>query len=91
LISDILDDIARGDVVSFVKHLRELVESSIRSVENAIYNAVDMIASGVAMVMDDVRDFGRVDRPHHWIWGFVLALVGAVVLAVALYFLFKPR
>jgi len=91
MISDVIDSLARGDTISFMREIKRVVESSIRSAEDAIYNAIDMLTSGVAMVVDDIKDFGKLDRPHHWLWGVILAIAGIIMLGVALYFLLKPK
>jgi len=36
------------------------------------------------MFLDDIKDFPRLDRPHHWILGLVLVLVAIIVLVVVL-------
>jgi len=91
MISDVIDSLARGDTISFMREIKRVVVSSIRSAEDAVYNAIDMLTSGVAMVADDIKDFGKLDRPHHWLWGIILAVAGIIMLGVALYFLLKPK
>ena len=42
------------------------------------------IVSGIVLLFDDVSDFGRVDRPHHYHWGILLLIGGALLLAMGL-------
>ena len=48
------------------------------------------LASGAILLFDDVKDFGDFATPehpspiHHWQWGVILIILGAVVLAIAL-------
>jgi len=82
--------LSRGDLLCAASAIRDVVESSIRSLESAYANALDMIVTGTAMIADDIADLGKLDRPHHWIWGVVLVVVGVVVLALVLLWLFPP-
>jgi len=38
---------------------------------------------GAVLLFDDVSDFGKLDRPHHYFWGILLLIAGAVVLGLA--------
>jgi hypothetical protein len=40
------------------------------------------LVSGVILLFDDVKDFGDLSRPHHYMWGILLVIGGALVLAV---------
>jgi hypothetical protein len=40
------------------------------------------LVSGVALLFDDVRDFGDLSRPHHYMWGILLIVGGAIALTV---------
>ena len=40
------------------------------------------LVSGVVLLFDDVRDFGDLSRLHHYMWGILLIVGGAVALAV---------
>jgi arginyl-tRNA--protein-N-Asp/Glu arginylyltransferase len=82
--------LSRGDLLCVASAIRDVVESSIRSLESAYANAIDMIVTGTVMIADDIADLGKLDRPHHWIWGVVLVIVGVVVLALVLLLLFLP-
>jgi drug/metabolite transporter (DMT)-like permease len=42
------------------------------------------IVSGVILLFDDISDFGKVDRPHHYHWGILLLIGGALLLAIGL-------
>jgi len=83
--------LSRGDVAGFISAVKDLVESSTRSLESAYANAVDMVATGLAMIADDILDFGKLDRLHHWLLGLILVIVGIVVLLVVIVLLFLPR
>ena len=39
---------------------------------------------GVVLLFDDVSDFGKTDRPHHYHWGILLIIGGAILLAMGL-------
>jgi len=39
---------------------------------------------GVFMLFDDVKDFGRIERLHHWQYGVILVVLGALTTAIAL-------
>jgi hypothetical protein len=87
-----VESLSRGDIAGFISAVKDLVDSSIKSVENAYANAVDMVTTGLAMIADDILDFGKLDRPHHWLWGLILVVVGIVVLLVVVVLLFStPR
>jgi len=38
---------------------------------------------GAVLLFDDVSDFGKLDRPHHYFWGILLLIGGAIVLGLA--------
>jgi hypothetical protein len=40
------------------------------------------LVSGVTLLFDDVRDFGDLSRPHHYMWGILLIIAGAIALTV---------
>ena len=40
------------------------------------------LVSGVTLLFDDVRDFGDFSRPHHYMWGILLIIGGAIALIV---------
>jgi hypothetical protein len=40
------------------------------------------LVSGVVLLFDDVRDFGDLSRPHHYMWGILLIVGGAIALTV---------
>jgi hypothetical protein len=83
--------LSRGDVAGFISAVKDLIESSAKSLESAYANAVDMVTTGLAMVADDILDFGKLDRLHHWLLGLILVIVGIVVLLVVIVLLFAPR
>jgi len=56
------------------------VARALREGGEAVARAADMAAAGLAMIVDDIRDFGRVERPHHWIWGLILLVAGVLLL-----------
>jgi drug/metabolite transporter (DMT)-like permease len=39
------------------------------------------LVSGVILLFDDVKDFGDLSRPHHYMWGILLVIGGAIFLA----------
>ena len=42
------------------------------------------LVSGTILLFDDVKDFGDLSRPHHYMWGILLIIGGAMALAVGL-------
>jgi len=88
-LSDALRSLASGDLAGFAERLRSAVEVALRSAEDAVAEAIDAIATGLAMVFDDLADYGRADRIHHWIVGIVLVAIGVVALAVTVFFLVR--
>jgi len=40
------------------------------------------LVSGVVLLFDDVKDFGDLSRPHHYMWGILLVVGGVMVLGV---------
>jgi len=86
----VVECISRGDLLCVAVAIRDIVESSIRSLESAYANVLDMIVTGTTMIADDIADFGRLDRPHHWLWGVILVVAGVVALALILLWLFLP-
>lgn len=40
------------------------------------------LVSGVVLLFDDVRDFGDLSRPHHYMWGILLIIGGAIAFAI---------
>jgi hypothetical protein len=42
------------------------------------------LVSGVVLLFDDVLDFGKVNRLHHYHWGILLLIGGALLFAMGL-------
>jgi len=59
---------------------------STKSLDEAIYSSLNMLTAGFSMLLDDIKDLGKVDRPHHWMWGLMLAVAGATLLGLLLLF-----
>ena len=79
--------LASRNIACAVDNIRQIIKASMSSIHDAYFHAMDMIATGTAMLMDDIADFGKTDRPHHWMWGLILAVAGALLVAVILFFL----
>jgi hypothetical protein len=71
-------------MVCVATKVKDIILSSIRSVKDSIIYAIDMMATGAAMIADDIADFPRLDRPHHWIWGLIFIIVGIVIITIAM-------
>ena len=76
-VREALEALAEGRWDELVKALSSI---RISTWEDAVAAAVDAIASGASMLLDDARDLGRLDRPHHWLWGLALVLAGTLIL-----------
>lgn len=42
------------------------------------------LVAGAVLLFDDVSDFGKLDRVHHYFWGILLIIGGALILGLAL-------
>jgi hypothetical protein len=83
--------LARGDVAGFINNVRTSIEAFASDPVSAMTNAIDAVATGASMIVDDIADLGRFDRVHHWHWGLLLLVLGLVAIAVAvLLMLTKP-
>jgi len=40
------------------------------------------LVAGAVLLFDDVSDFGKLDRPHHYFWGILLLIGGAIILGL---------
>jgi len=69
--------LARGDPAALARALARL-----RGLPRgeALAAALDMLAAGAAMMLDDARDVGRFDRLHHWQGGAFLAVAATLLL-----------
>lgn len=80
-----LVEVVRG----FAEGRPELVAASLKALsqidpDRLAEEAAEALALGLSMIADDARDLGRLDRPHHWLWGLLLAALGAALLALPL-------
>jgi hypothetical protein len=83
--------LSRGDMACFSASLASTVDSFLKDPISAFTSAVDAISTGASMIMDDIMDFGKVDRVHHWLVGLVLLIAGVIALVVAIVILLtKP-
>jgi phosphoglycerol transferase MdoB-like AlkP superfamily enzyme len=80
--------LADGDISCFIHTLKDIASSSTKSLSDAYSNAIDMITTGMAMFIDDIMDFPKTDRPHHWMWGLILVIAGIIILILAAVFIF---
>ena len=71
--------------------LAEKIEQAIRTFREKwmipatkILGGVSTLTYGLILFLDDIRDFGKFDRIHHWHIGLLLALggVGALLWAI---------
>ena len=74
-----LEALATGRWHEFVRAASRV---KIETWEDAVRAAIDAIVSGTGMVLDDIKDLGRLDRPHHWLWGIILASTGIFLLFI---------
>ncbi|MEM3943852.1 MAG: hypothetical protein QXJ59_07180 [Thermofilaceae archaeon] len=47
--------------------------------------SLTLMAVGAAALADDAGDLGRVDRVHHWLAGFILIALSALLLCAVLW------
>jgi hypothetical protein len=78
-----LEAFARGDLRGLATALAGYLAEGLAGTESAFVAAVDALATGLAMVADDLADLGRLDRLHHWLVGLLLVAV-AIIALVAL-------
>jgi hypothetical protein len=78
-VREALEALAQGRWDEFVKSVSSI---KINTWEDAVTATMDAIASGTSILLDDIRDLGRLDRPHHWIWGLLLVLAGIFLLPI---------
>jgi hypothetical protein len=71
--------VAEGDAARLAAALAQLKPRSWR---DAALTLIDMLATGAAMMLDDARDVGRLDRLHHWQIGALLAVAATLFLPV---------
>lgn len=83
-IRDAIQAVARGDYQALVSILADIALKTSRSIESAWATAIDALVSGFAMLADDIRDLGQVDRIHHWMWGLIAIVAGLAILLIAL-------
>ena len=70
--------------------LYTIVKTSLENIYNAFNNAVDTLTTGVSMIMDDIKDVGKIDRIHHWMIGLILVVIAVIILiGIAIYLLFN--
>ena len=54
-----------------------------------LISGIGMIAAGVWMILDDIKDFGKFSYPghpspiHHWQHGLVLLILGLIMCGLA--------
>ena len=49
-----------------------------------LIGGISTLIGGIFMLFDDVKDFGRIERLHHWQYGVILVVLGAITIAIAL-------
>jgi len=64
--------------------VRKAIEESVKDIRKAFENAFDAVVTGLAMIADDIADFPKVDRLHHWIVGAVILAIGLVAILLIL-------
>jgi hypothetical protein len=84
---EVVECISRWDLVCVGNKVKDIIVSSVNSVRDAAIHAIDMVATGAAMIADDIADFPRLDRPHHWLWGLIFVIIGVVIVALAVIFM----
>jgi hypothetical protein len=79
-LADAVESFGRGDWGALASAVADIIRRALRSVEEAYAAAIDAITTGFAMIIDDVKDIGLLDRLHHWIIGLVILFVGVIAL-----------
>ena len=62
-------------------HNEKLFEAMAQQWPLLVSGAAGLV-SGVTLLFDDVRDFGDLSRPQHYMWGILLIVGGAIALMV---------
>jgi hypothetical protein len=83
-ITTAVDCLSRGDFACFANSVRSTVESFINDPVGAVANAIDAISAGASMIVDDIMDFGMLDRVHHWLVGLIVLVLGIIALVVVI-------
>ena len=84
---DLIETI-KAFAASLIHFLQDLASSSIKTAkkqaQTMLGNIWDLIIHGASMLAEDIFDFGKTDRIHHWILGLVLLVIGAILFILAL-------
>jgi len=88
-IIEVAEDFLRGQYLNAAQTLNFIFKKVREDPSFTIAFAIDSFASGVAMLVDDFKDFldGRFDRPHHWHYGVILIALGLISLGVSLFWI----
>jgi hypothetical protein len=87
-VGEALEALAAGRWDDFARALSRI---RLDSWEDAASVLADAIASGASMLVEDARDLGRTDRPHHWVWGALLVAAGTLLLPLLIYLYGEQR
>ena len=88
-ILDIAESLLREQYVNVVNTLNFIFSRIREDPSFGLAFAIDSFTSGVAMLVDDFKDFleGRFDRLHHWHYGVVLIGLGLIAFGAVLFWI----
>ena len=90
MLDEALAFFSAGDIAGLATKVAEIAFKGLGDMGVAVAEAVDMMATGLSMIVDDIKDLGRLDRIHHWLWG-VLLLVGGFISPAVIFLLSLTR
>ena len=88
-IIEVAEDFLKGQYFSAAQTLDFIFKKVREDPSFTMAFAIDSFTSGVAMLIDDFKDFldGRFDRLHHWHYGVLLIALGLISLGVSLFWI----
>jgi len=85
LLADVIEGlIVKGDYKGVVNVLKDIAIQALRDMNAALATGLDALATGLAMLGDDIHDFGLFDRLHHWIIGLIVLIAGIAILILVI-------
>ena len=88
-IIEVAENFLRGQYLNAAQTLDFIFKKVREDPSFTMAFAIDSFTSGVAMLVDDFKDFldGRFDRLHHWHYGVLLIALGLISLGASLFWI----
>ncbi len=88
-VPELAEQVIKGNASLILDHIYNFFEEAKKDPSFALALALDSISSGVAMLVDDFKDFveGRFDRLHHYHYGLILLGAGLLAFGGLLFWL----